>query len=423
MVHLIERAAALGLKVGVHNAPGWSASGGPWITPERSMQQLVWSETPASIHGSGGIVLARPYTKLGYYRDIAVMALPAGPQDDAPWRAALAGPDGLARQAAALTDRNLGTAVPASPDAPIVIDLTRPFSLRAITLQGGSAELRAFRARVEGSTDGVTWQVLATVDVGINPLRGIEAPGSMNLAPAAPLRHLRITPDRPVTIAEVLGHAAPLVEDWTAKAGHTIHVPPLPEPAADPDAAHPAGLDPAQMIDVTKALTADGVLHWTPPPGRWTILRIGTTTTGHHNVSASAGGDGLEVDKFDRGALDFQFDHALGPLLDRVPAHVGKTLSMVEIDSYEAGLQTWTAAMPAAFQAFAGYDIVPFLPALAGRTVLSVARTDRFLSDYRRTMADLMARNYYGRMRERLHARGWLYWSRGMDRGHSMLCA
>jgi hypothetical protein len=76
MVHLIERAAALGLKVGVHNAPGWSASGGPWITPERSMQQLVWSETPASIHGSGGIVLARPYTKLGYYRDIAVMALP-----------------------------------------------------------------------------------------------------------------------------------------------------------------------------------------------------------------------------------------------------------------------------------------------------------------------------------------------------------
>jgi hypothetical protein len=72
---------------------------------------------------------------------------------------------------------------------------------------------------VEGSTDGVTWQVLATVDVGINPLRGIEAPGSMDLAPAAPLRHLRITPDRPVTIAEVLGHAAPLVEDWTAKAG------------------------------------------------------------------------------------------------------------------------------------------------------------------------------------------------------------
>jgi hypothetical protein len=417
MAHLIERAAALGLKVGVHNAPGWSASGGPWITPERSMQQLVWSETPALIHGSGGIVLARPYTKLGYYRDIAVLALPSGPQDDAPWRAALASPESLPPQFAALTDRNLDTAVPASPDAPIVIHLTRPFTLRAITLQGGATEVRAFRARVEGSTDGRTWQSLATVHVGINPLRGIEAPGSMNLASSVPLRHLRITPDRPVTIAEVIGHAAPLVEDWAAKAGHTIHVPPLPEPAPDPDAARPGGLDPGQVIDVTKALGADGVLHWTPPPGRWTILRIGTTTTGHHNVSASAGGDGLEVDKFDADAVDFQFDHALGPLLARVPAHVGKTLSMVEIDSYEAGLQTWTAAMPSAFRAFAGYDIVPFLPALTGRTVLSTARTDRFLADYRRTMADLMARNYYGRMRERLHARGLAFLVEGYGPG------
>jgi hypothetical protein len=145
----------------------------------------------------------------------------------------------------------------------------------------------------------------------------------------------------------------------------------------------------------------------------------------HHRaprVSASAGGDGLEVDKFDRGALDFQFDHALGPLLDRVPAHVGKTLSMVDrqLRGRAADLDRGDACR---VPSLCRVRHRPFLPALAGRTVLSVARTDRFLSDYRRTMADLMARNYYGRMRERLHARGWLYWVEGMDRGHSMLCA
>ena len=27
------------------NCPGWSSSGGPWITPEYSMKQFTWSET------------------------------------------------------------------------------------------------------------------------------------------------------------------------------------------------------------------------------------------------------------------------------------------------------------------------------------------------------------------------------------------
>jgi len=37
-------AARHGIKMGFH-CPGWSASGGPWITPELGMQELTWSET------------------------------------------------------------------------------------------------------------------------------------------------------------------------------------------------------------------------------------------------------------------------------------------------------------------------------------------------------------------------------------------
>ena len=39
-----EEANRLGLKVTLYNAAGWTGSGGPWITPELSMQKVVWSE-------------------------------------------------------------------------------------------------------------------------------------------------------------------------------------------------------------------------------------------------------------------------------------------------------------------------------------------------------------------------------------------
>src|SRR3974377_1361514 len=35
-----READRLGLEFTMHNCPGWSSSGGPWITPERSMQGL-----------------------------------------------------------------------------------------------------------------------------------------------------------------------------------------------------------------------------------------------------------------------------------------------------------------------------------------------------------------------------------------------
>lgn len=45
MTHMMGKAGSLGLQVGMHNAPGWSSSGGPWIAPAQAMQQIVWTET------------------------------------------------------------------------------------------------------------------------------------------------------------------------------------------------------------------------------------------------------------------------------------------------------------------------------------------------------------------------------------------
>src|SRR5215472_14642627 len=52
--HTVAEARRLGLEINMHNAPGWSGSGGPWITPELGMQMLVCSKTnlmgPAHFH-------------------------------------------------------------------------------------------------------------------------------------------------------------------------------------------------------------------------------------------------------------------------------------------------------------------------------------------------------------------------------------
>jgi hypothetical protein len=52
------------------------------------------------------------------------------------------------------------------------------------------------------------------------------------------------------------------------------------------------------------------------------------------------------------------------------------------------------------FQKRRGYDPLPYLPALLKKTVDDAQTTGRFLADYRRTVADLVAANYYGRLRE-----------------------
>ncbi len=72
----VDTADELGLTLGMANCPGWSESGGPWITPEQSMKKLVWTETPVSGGSKFREMLARPEAKLDFYRDVALLAVP-----------------------------------------------------------------------------------------------------------------------------------------------------------------------------------------------------------------------------------------------------------------------------------------------------------------------------------------------------------
>lgn len=74
--HACAEAARLGLEINVNNGLGWEGSGGPWITPELSMQKLVWSEAVAEGPKHLETVLPAPPAERGFYRNIKVLAFP-----------------------------------------------------------------------------------------------------------------------------------------------------------------------------------------------------------------------------------------------------------------------------------------------------------------------------------------------------------
>jgi hypothetical protein len=74
--HAVSEAGRLGLEINMNDDAGWNGSGGPWITPEQSMQKIVWTETGLTGPAHFGGPLPQPEAARGFYRDIAVLAFP-----------------------------------------------------------------------------------------------------------------------------------------------------------------------------------------------------------------------------------------------------------------------------------------------------------------------------------------------------------
>ena len=162
----------------------------------------------------------------------------------------------------------------------------------------------------------------------------------------------------------------------------------------------------SDVIDLTSELQPDGKLDWDVPAGMWTIIRTGHRMTGAKVSLAMPESDGLEVDWFSRVAVDEQWNHLGKILLREAGGHVGKTLTYFATDSFEDGYPNWTAGIIEAFKKYRGYDPLPYLPVFRGRIVGSAEISDRFLHDYRKTVADCMADNNYGHLAELAHAQG-----------------
>jgi hypothetical protein len=439
--HAAAEADRLGLEMGIFSSPGWSVTGGPWVKPEQAMKKLVWSECvvegPATFDG----VLEHPPIVNGafgnqgrggrrgdnppdptHYGDSAVLAYrtPAEETSLADHNPGVTASGGEF-DAAVLFDDDLNSSARIAPPAgggPAWIEyrFAEPFTARAFTI-GGPGGIPA--GRILAGDDPADLRTIVTL-----PGAQLYRQGRLRTFafPAATARLFRVemtgaplNPAQTMSQAEteaadryVLFEAKPIsgarVQRWEEKAvfSFLFEYDSVPTPAIAADAV----IDPAEVVDLTSKMAADGRLQWDVPPGRWTILRMGYSLTGAKNRPPQPSGSGYEADKFSREHMEAYLHGYFDPIAGALGPLFGKSLRFVVIDSWEAGYHNWTETMTDEFRARRGYDPTPWLPVLTGRVVGNADAADRFLWDFRRTLADMWADHHYGATAEWLAERG-----------------
>jgi hypothetical protein len=161
--------------------------------------------------------------------------------------------------------------------------------------------------------------------------------------------------------------------------------------------------DTADVVDLSKNFSG-GVLRWSAPAGDWQVFRFGYTIGDHAHVSTSSDGwQGYAIDVYSATAFQDYWDKIVEPLIADAGPLVGKSLKNLFTDSWEIELANWTPTLREEFLRRRGYDLLPWLPVLAGKIISSREASDRFLFDYRRTLGDLAIDNHYKLFRDNAH--------------------
>jgi hypothetical protein len=458
-----------GLELAIAASPGWSETGGPWVEAKDGMKKLVWSETevtggqpftgrlpaPPSVTGPfqsipfnpgiAGAMGGKPWVPPTWYEDVAVLAVPVPPGGPTA-TATYADGKGDPLDAGALTDADPKTAIQMPADgATVVVQYPSPQTIRSASLfmPGGAMMFfgSRFAPRLEASEDGRTWHRVADIPAS-------EVQSTVSFAPVTAARFRVVfspntdTPPNPlggvpgvddsffsmitrtpptVSVGELRLSGEARVNEFEAKAGYNVVTDYY---ALDADAGPDTkGVASRDVVDLTGKLQADGRLDWTPPAGRWRILRLGASLTGTSNHPATAEATGLEVDKYDGKAVRQYLETYLKKYEDATGADLfGKQgLRAIVTDSIEVGPSNWTPEMVSQFQRLRGYDPTPWLPALTGVIVGSRSESDRFLFDFRRTLADLIATQHYGTVATVAHEHGLIVYGEALEGGRPSL--
>lgn len=419
IIHAMTEAQRLGMKLSMHNSPGYSGTGGPWITPEYSMKQLVWTDAFAQTDRKGmiRIQLPQPYCKMDFYRDAYILAYPSLPGETKSFSSCVKDikMDGKVIDKAMFFDNDLRTQCRMEDGKTMLIELDAPFEAQAATIFRGTREQpldphdgpRDYppMLTLEASSDGIHFTKVGTFQSPA--LRAMDAPSTLSFAPVK-ARWFRLTTNRGTNLAEINLHASARLEGYTAKINALSSAVGLgrnTQQIADGNIIHSN-----QVVDITQYVDSLGNIRWKAPrPGHWTIVRIGYTTTGEVVAAAPDSGIGLDCDKLSKEGVDRHFNLFLNPLLEQLRPWCGKTFESLVIDSWEAGKQNWTESLPAYFKAKRGYDITPQMLAVTGRIVDGVEETERFLWDFRRTHTDMFLENYVERFKENASRYGLTY--------------
>lgn len=157
------------------------------------------------------------------------------------------------------------------------------------------------------------------------------------------------------------------------------------------------------ILNLTSKMDGEGNLKWEVPEGDWSILRLGYTCTDSHVSTSSGDWQGSVLDYMSKEAFDFYWNDVVEPIFKAAGDHVGETLKYMETDSWECGGMNWTDNFSEEFLKYRKYDLQDYLPIVAGYVIDDLNTSNAFLSDFRKTLGDLVANNHYAVFQEYAH--------------------
>lgn len=382
-----------GIEVGVFNSPGWSQSGGPWVTPEESQRYLAFADTVVDIASGTPKEMILP-KGAGHLSDFAVLAYPA--------------PKGREIRSEFSLVSNV-----------LEIEAPEGFTLRSATVKIPAQIIGV--AEIEAWVDG-RWQPAARFDVnrrnmmlevGYDPL----APVAQDIAPVTASR-FRVTLHKNPEAqgGYVILSENPVVTAWADKS--LVKLFPEPQPywkeykwplqTSQPGTEY---LQAGEVRNLTASLRGDTLSLAGLPQGRWTISRCYMASTNIVNGPTLAGdGMGLEIDRWNKEALDHHYDAFVNDLEKHLPEADRAPWKVIVADSYERGTQNIGDDFVEYFKQHYGYDPLPYLLSYKGTVVNAPEATDRFLWDLRRCVADRLAHDYIKNLREKAHGQNRTLW-------------
>lgn len=415
--YIVAEAKKYGIQIAMFPNDGFATAGGPWITPEKSMQKVVYADTTIVVERKGKVAvrLPQPEKLHDYYEDIQLFAIPIAKKykrsDEESPKVTSSYDENLDRLAQKGNSERFAT----SQAGWIQYAFDQPFPVNALKVDRRANNYGADRFRILASNDGINFEQITQLQ---SPRTGWLDwdNGVTHTIPYTEAKYYRFVFDpadaepgaedldaakwKPsINLIGITLLEEPRVHQYEGKTGEIWRVsPPTEEEDVNPvysviDSKKAIALNPTAIHE--EELTA--VL----PAGTWKILRMGHTTTGHKNETAGAG-KGLECDKLNAETVAFQFEQWFGKAYEMVGKELAKeVLTVYHIDSWESGSQNWTKRMPEEFKIRRGYDLSAYLPVLAGYIVNSVAESEAFLQDFRETTAELLQEKGFQTLRDK----------------------
>ncbi|MDN3668652.1 glycosyl hydrolase [Echinicola jeungdonensis] len=420
--HAMEEADRLDLRLAMHACDGFAVAGGPWITPDISMQKVVWSDTLVQGGKSLNLDLAQPESYKDYYKDLAVFAYPvkSGFEVNSAEKQPMVSSSLDEEELDFLlvdqeNDKRFGT----NDEAWIQYAFDEPFTCRSIRIKTSGNSYQAHRLKITVSDDGKNFREVTRLKPPRHGWQDWDY-GYTHSIPVTTAKYFRFIYDKEGTepgaedldaakwkpslkVKTITLSSSPKINQYEGKSAAVWRISERADKELLPEGTC---ISRDEMVNVSEFMDENGQLNWEAPEGKWKIMRFGYTSTGHTNYTGG-GAKGLEVDKFNAEAVKLQFDEWFGEAIRTAgPEMAEKVLKIFHIDSWEAGSQNWSPVFREEFKKRRGYDILPYLPLMAGVPMVDATTSEKVLYDLRKTISELIMDNFFGTLKEEVEKNG-----------------